>query len=162
MTTLTTRPGRTSQSSRSPSSRDVVSTLSLFAVLRIVLPSRYVIGPLGGAGEPAQLLGLGIALWWLADWFGQPQPRSRIEQPLKRFALAFLVAVLASYLVAAIRPISPTEQLAADRSALNVIAWGGLMLAAMDGITSRARLDTLLRRVTLLARREGTLATLQL
>jgi len=164
MTTLTTRPGRTSQVSRrtSQASRDVVTALSLYAVLRIVLPSQYVIGPLGGAGQPAQLLGLGIALWWLADWLGQPRSRSRVGQPLKWFAFVFLVAVLAGYLAAAIRPLSSAEQLAADRAVLNVIAWTGVMLAAMDGITRRARLDTLLRRVTLLGGLEGILGIVQL
>jgi len=164
MTILTTRPERTSPESRrtSQASRDVVSFLSLYAVLRVVLPSQYVIGPLGGAGQPAQLLGLGIALWWLADWLGQPRSRSRVGQPLKRFAFVFLVAVLASYLVAALRPLSSAEQLAADRAVLNVIAWIGVMLAAMDGITSRSRLDTLLRRVVLLGGLESILGIVQL
>lgn len=154
--TLEARGERTSKAPR-----DIVSVLSLYAVLRIVLPAEYVIGAMGAAGQPAQLLGLGIALWWLADWLNQPRPKSRVKQPLKLLALVFLMAVLASYLVAAIRPFSPNEQLAADRSLLNIIAWVGVMLAAIDGITTRARLDTLLRRLVLLGGLEGAFGFLQ-
>ena len=164
MTILTTQSERTAQTpERTPqTSRDAVFFLSLYAALRIVLPSQYVIGPLGGAGQPAQLLGLGIALLWVVDWLRRPWSRSCVKQPLKRFAFAFLMAVLASYLVAAIRPLSSAEQLAADRSVLNVIAWIGVMLATIDGTTTRARLDTLLRRITLLGGLEGALGVLQL
>ena len=164
MTLLATQSERISQTSErtAGTSRDIVFFLIIYAVLRIVLPAQYVIGPLGGAGQPAQLFGLCIALWWLADWLGQPWSRLRVEQPLKRFAIAFLIAVLISYLVAALRPLSSAEQLAADRSVLNFIAWIGVLLAAMDGITSRARLDTLLRRVALLGGVEGALGVVQL
>lgn len=164
MTTLTKRPEQASEASRDTSraSRDVVSVLSIYAVVRIVLPAEYVIGPLGAAGQPGLLVGLGITLLWLADWLGQPWSRSHVKQPLKRFALVFLVAVLVSYLVAAMRPFSPNEQLGADRALLNVIAWVGVMLAAMDGITTRARLDTLLRRVVMLGGLEGILGVLQM
>jgi O-antigen ligase len=142
--------------------RDVVAVLTLFAVMRIVLPSRYVIGPLGGAGSPAQLLGLGIGLWWVSDWLNQPWTRSGVVQPLRRFGFAFLAAVWVSYLVAAMRPISPDEQLAADRSVLNMVVWIGLMMAAMDRISTRDRLDTLLRRVMVLGGLEAAFGIVQL
>jgi O-antigen ligase len=164
MSILTAQAQRSPDAPAAPAreSRDAAFFLTLYAVLRIGLPSQYVIGPLGGAGQPAQLVGLGIALSWLADRLGQPWPGLRVRQPLKRFAFAFLIAVLASYLVAAIRPLASAEQLAADRFVLNVIAWTGVMLAAMDAITTRARLDTLLRRVTLLGGLEGVLGLAQL
>lgn len=164
MTVLPALSGRAAaEASRAPRApRDTLLLLSLYAVLRIVLPSQYVIGPLGGAGQPAQLIGLGIALLWAADWFGRPWPRSRVRQPVKRFALAFLLAALASYLAAAVRPLNSAEQLAADRSVLNIIAWLGVMLAAMDGITTRTRLDTLLRRITLVGAVEGVFGVVQL
>ncbi len=98
----------------------------------------------------------------MAEWIGRPWSRSYLRQPLKGFAFAFFLAVLATYLVAALRPLSSAEQLAADRSVLNVMAWLGVMLAVADGITSRARLDTLLRRVTLVTGLEGALGIVQL
>jgi len=161
LTALSNRGVRASQSS-SRTSQAGVAVLSLYAVLRVVLPSQYVIGPLGGAGQPAELLGLGIALWWLADRLGRPGSTASFRQPLKRFALLFVLAVLVSYLVSALRPLSSAEQLAADRGVLNVISWIGVLLAATDGIATRAGLDTLLRRVTLLGALEGILGIVQL
>ena len=156
MTTLTTLTRTSFQASRVlPGRLESVSLLTIYAVVRIVLPAEYVIGPLGPPGSRALLLGLGIALWWMADWLGQTRPRSRVKQPIRRFALIFLLAVLVSYLVAAMRPFSPNEQLGADRGLLNVIAWVGVMLTAMDGITTRARLDTLLRRLVMLGTTGG-------
>jgi hypothetical protein len=116
---------------------------------------------LGAAGVPAQLFGLVIGLWWAVEWLAQPWPRSTLVQPLKRCALLFLAAVLASYLASAVRPISPDEQLPSDRTVLNVIAWLGLMTAAMDGITTRAGLETLLRRLPLLGGFEAAVGILQ-
>jgi O-antigen ligase len=164
MTILATRSEglATHPEGRPRAARDAVTFLTLYAVLRIVLPSQYVIGPLGGAGQPAQLIGLGIAILWVADWLGQPWSRFPVRQPLKRSAFVFLIAVLASYLVAALRPLNSAEQLAADRSVLNFIAWIGVMLTAMDGVLTRDRLDTLLRRVVLLGALEGGLGVLQL
>jgi hypothetical protein len=142
--------------------RDVVLLLTAFLVMRFAIPARYVIGPLGGAGSPAQLVGLGIGLWWVSDWLSQAFPRSTVRQPLKRYAFAFLGAVWVSYLVAAMRPTSPDEQLAGDRSVLNLIAWIGLMMATMDGVPTRGRLDTLLRRVVALVGLEAVFGFLQL
>lgn len=142
--------------------RDAVVLLTIFAVLCLALPARYVIGPLGAAGAPAQLFGLLLGLWWAAEWLAQPWRRSTFAQPLKRCALLFVAAVLASYLVAAIRPISPDEQLPGDRALLNIVAWVGLMTAAMDGIATRAGLDTLLRRVSVLGGIEAGMGILQL
>lgn len=140
---------------------DVVAALTVFAVVQMLLPESYVIGPLGAAGAPARLIGLGIALWWLADWLGTPWPRSHVRQPLRWWTLALLGAVWTSYLVAAIRPTNEVEQLPADRAVLNVIAFAGIIFAAMDGIRTLDGLDTLLRRLTLLGAAEAAFGLLQ-
>jgi hypothetical protein len=155
--TIMALPGRRTNES----ARDVVSGLTLFAVLVLLLPSRYVIGPLAAAGVPASLVALGIAVWWLVDWIGQPWPRSRVKQPTKLPALALLGAVLASYLVAAVRPTSQDELLSADRGLLSILAWLGVLMAATDGISSRSRLDILLRRVVWLGAVAASVGILQ-
>lgn len=129
---------------------DAVSALTTFAVLLIVLPSRYVFAPLGSAGIPALVLALGIALWWVTDWVGQASPRSRIRQPVRIPAVMFLTATLLGYLMAAVRPTSAQEQLGTDRALLSLLAWMGLLFTAMDGIPSYERLQVLLRRLTIL------------
>ncbi len=53
MTILATQSDRTARvTERTPTTpRDALFLVSLYAVLRIILPSQYVIGPLGGAGN---------------------------------------------------------------------------------------------------------------
>jgi O-antigen ligase len=140
---------------------DAVTVLSAYAALQIVLPMRYVIGPLGGAGAPARLFGLAIALWWAMAFLSQPWSRFTVRQLLRPLLALYLGGLWASYLVATLRPASSIEQLPADRGLLNALAWAGLTLVAMDGISSRARLDTLLRRLTVLGGLEALVGLAQ-
>lgn len=140
---------------------DFVPPLTVFVVALFLVPARYVVGPLGGAGVPARLIALGIAMLWLADRVAAPWPLSAVRQPLSRPALGLAAAILISYLVAAMRPTSSDEQLAADRAILGMIALLGIMMAARDGIPSRAALDRLLRRVVLLAGLEAGFGIVQ-
>jgi O-antigen ligase len=68
-------------------------------------------------------------------------------QPVRLAAILFAAAVVASYAAAFVRPIDPIEGLSADRSILYLVALLGVLLLASDGISTRARLDTLLRRL---------------
>lgn len=140
---------------------DVVPVLSGFAVILLALPSRYVFGPLGGAGAPAQVLGLAAGLWWAVHWLAQHRPETPLRQPLRAAAFAYLLAVLVSYVVAARRPISPDEMSQADRGLLIILSGLGVLLVTMDGITTREGLDKLLRRLTLLGCGMAGLGVLQ-
>jgi len=71
----------------------------------------------------------------------------------------FVGAVLLSYIAANLRSMLPVEARAADAGLLLVASWLGILLIAMDGIASRERLNTLLRRLVCAA---GALATLGL
>ena len=126
-----------------------MSLLTTYVVLLLGLPAQLVVAPLGGAGSPAQLVGLVALLWWatyrLAHGKAGPTSGRRL-----RVALAALVtSVLLSYVAANLRPLGGIESRAADRGLLIVGAWCGLLLVATDGITSRGRLETLLARLTL-------------
>jgi O-antigen ligase len=59
--------------------------------------------------------------------------------------------VVASYAAAFTRPISAQEISAADRGIISLAAWAGVVLLTADGVDSRERLDTLLRRLVLVA-----------
>jgi polysaccharide biosynthesis protein PslJ len=126
---------------------DAVTLLTVYICFLIGLPARFVVGPLGGAGAPAQVLAMGMALWWLVHWAGRPYTAAPVVDPVRRSMLVLVAAVLISYVVAAIRPIDPAELSAADRGLLLIGSWTGLLLLAADGIPSRLRLDTVLRRV---------------
>lgn len=128
---------------------DGSTVLTAFIVLLFAIPSSFVVGPLGGAGTPAQLLGLAAALWWLVRYFSRYRSHRPVSQPVRRGMLLFCLVVMTSYLIATVRPIEYAELLNADRGLLSLCSWLGLVLVAGDLIPSRKRLDVLLRRVAL-------------
>jgi polysaccharide biosynthesis protein PslJ len=126
---------------------DAVGFLTLFICALIFIPSRLIIAQLGGAGTPAELIGMGLGVWWLAVRLGSPRQDRRLRQPVRTAMFVLTVAVLLSYVAAAARPIAAVEQRAADNGVLIFLAWLGLLLAATDAIPTRERLDALLRRL---------------
>jgi polysaccharide biosynthesis protein PslJ len=125
---------------------DAVTVLSLYLVLLIGIPAQLVFAPLGAAGTPAQMLAMGVLVWWVARRLAQ-LPRRRALQPVRRALLVFALVLIGSYFVAATRPIDAIELRAADRGLLSLCAWAGIVLATTDGVTDRLRLDVLLRRL---------------
>jgi O-antigen ligase len=126
---------------------DAVGFLTLFICALIFIPSRLIVAQLGGAGTPAELIGMGMGVWWLALRLGRPREARGLRQPVRSAMFVFAVAILLSYVAAAVRPIADVEQRAADNGVLIFLAWLGVLLCATDAIPSRARLDTLLRRL---------------
>lgn len=140
---------------------DGATFLTAYAVLVLLLPARLIVGPLGGAGTPATLLGVAAALWWVWDIVDRARRRHGPAQPVRRAMLLLVLAVLASYVVGASRPMAGVEQRSMDSGMINLVAWTGVILVASDGIPSKERLEVLLRRVGLLAGIEGLLGIVQ-
>jgi len=134
--------------------------LTLFIVALLAIPSKLIVGPLGGAGTPAEIIGLGLGAWWVMMrlvW----RPTHRLRQPVSIAALVFAAAVFASYIAAASRVIAPAEQRAADMGLLSVLAWLGILFVASDGPADRKELDILLRRLCIGGAAIATLGILQ-
>lgn len=137
---------------------DAVTGLTAFLVALIVIPSDLIFGPLGSAGTPGEVIGMGLFAAWLTASVGHLGRRGRTE-PIRIFAWLFVGAVLISYVAANSRAMFSAEARAADAGLLLVCSWMGVLLMAMDRIPTRERLDVLLRRLVMLA---GALATLGL
>ena len=140
---------------------DAATLLSFFVALLIGSPSRYVFGPLGGAGTPAQILGMTAAIWWAANGLARARRTPKVPQRIRRALLVFSGAILASYVAATVRPIEADELASADRGLLLLLAWWGIVLVAMDGIPTRARLDTVIRRLVFAGGAVATLGIVQ-
>jgi O-antigen ligase len=136
------------------------TALTVFLVVLIAVPSRLVVGPLGGAGTPAEIIGVVLFAGWL---FGRlsGRYRSRVAQPVQVAVLVFGASVLASYIAAATRPIAANELRAADLGLLSTVAWLGIMFMTVDGPPTLRDLDTLLRRLTYLGAAIASLGLLQ-
>ena len=110
---------------------DGTSLLTVYVVLLIAVPSKLIFAPLGGAGTPAQIVGVASGLWYVWWRLQRAVSDDQGRQPVRAAMLTFAGAVLASYVAAMIRPISDGEISTADMGLISVIGWVGVVLVLM-------------------------------
>lgn len=138
---------------------DAVHVLTVVLVVLVALPSRLTFSPLGGAGAPALVMGLGCFLWWAYHQAQRVESRPVGLQPVRTALFILMACFLVSYVVAMTRAIEAAESSTADIGMVSLISWAGILLLANDGIPSRERYEALVRRVVFAG---GALATLGL
>jgi O-antigen ligase len=127
---------------------DEVAVVTVWIVLLFALPERLVLPALGAAGAPASILALLMLGWWLVTRALPSLVVGGRSQPLRQAVVVLLWATLLLYLLAIVRGLPGVQQRAADRYWLGLLGVCGLALVIADGVRSRERLDTLLRRLT--------------
>jgi hypothetical protein len=135
--------------------RDGTHVLTIYIVLLFALPSKLVIGPLGGAGAPANVFACGCLLWWVLRQLSQsrsavePEPTTTTvrPRPVRAMMLVFCLLVLASYIASMTRSTTETELNSADTALILMAGWLGLVLMAGDAFTSLDGLHKLVRRI---------------
>jgi O-antigen ligase len=128
---------------------DVVTVVTLFCVLLIVLPARLVVPGLGGAGRPAVIVGVLAAGWWLIERI-MPAPEGQIRSSniARQVLWLYLFVFAIAYAMGYARGLPGDEASAADRALIVTAAMAGVALLVLDGVTDRKRLDVLLQRLT--------------
>ena len=130
-------------------SRDALNAMTLYLVVLFAIPARLVIGPLGGAGSPAAVIGLGFLFWWMAARIVPSLGVARGFSPI-RVALAALVgSILVSYVWSALHPLPPDQRTGSDLGMLTVLSLVGVALVATDMLSTRKSVEALLRRLTI-------------
>jgi O-antigen ligase len=129
--------------------RDTVSVLTLYVLFLMAIPSRYVFGPLGGAGAPSTILGVILFINYLLKWLHPGSSYGSFKQPLKLAGLGLFCAFIAAYVTGSLHKLQATPQNGADRSLILISAWFGVLLLTADGISNLDRLRTLIRRMVL-------------
>lgn len=128
---------------------DGVTVLTLFLIVRLILPSQFVIGGLGGAGSPAALLAVACLGWWV--WERLHRTREFVSSPVVGFAAVFGMALMASWVAGVARPINGEEGSVLTLGLLVSGGWLGVLLVAHDGPLDSERLAALLNRLAVLA-----------
>ena len=109
---------------------DARAVLTAFVLVLLLIPAVLVVGPLGAAGSPSTLFGLGLLVWWLCSRMLPGGSVARGYQPA-RIAIGVLgLVVLASYLYGNLFPLGGDERSSADRGLLTVASWIGIVLSA--------------------------------
>jgi polysaccharide biosynthesis protein PslJ len=142
------QPSVTGKAERPRRRMDVLSLLTALLVLLVGVPATQVVGPLGAAGTPSVLFGVGCLLWWGIGRLDRRFGLVRGRQPMRIVVGIFVAAMLASYAVGMMRVTLPLEMRSADRAVLRLLGAVGILLISADGLRSRADLDRLLRRVS--------------
>lgn len=140
---------------------DAASFLVVWTVLLVLIPANLVVNPLGAAGSPAALVGLLAGAWWLAASLSRTESMLSRRDPVGIAAAVFLVAILLSYLAAAVRPIEAIEVSAADRGLLLALSWLGVLALTAGGLPDRQALDRVLRAVVVMAGLVAVLGVVQ-
>lgn len=128
---------------------DAAWLLAAFVTLLLVIPANLTIAALGSIGTPALVAGLAALLWWFGAQMNREHSTLTPPQPVRRAMICFTIAVLFSYVAAAVRPIDGLELGAADRGLLLVASWLGIVLLTSDGLVGISRLEAPLRLLVL-------------
>ena len=122
---MSAQVGRTEPPTETRTRRDALFILTVAALLILAIPSRYTIGPLGGAGAPSTLVGLGALGGWLFLHVSRPFPRTVVRQPFRAALLLFLGVVVASFVVVASRPGASSETWSSLFAIVVLTSWVG-------------------------------------
>jgi hypothetical protein len=93
------------------------------------------------------LFGLGSLLLWFLYRAGTPRHQPLDVHPVRVALCFFLLSVGVTYVMTMAGPINSDEVSPADVALIAVASWTGTLLVVHDGITTRARLDTLVWRL---------------
>ena len=140
---------RSALPTRSDSSGDALNALTVYLVVIFAIPARLVISPLGAAGTPGTIMGLGFFGWWAMARLVPSLGVARAFSPL-RVALALLAgSILCSYAWGSLHSLPGAQRTAADLGLLSIFSLVGIALVAMDMLGSQASVEKLLRRMVI-------------
>lgn len=125
---------------------DATTVLTLFLVMLFAVNARWILPGAGAIGTPAMGVAFLAAWWW---WMAKVTPGSDIDRgpnPLRIALLGYLWYLALSWAVARLGPLTEIEVNGSNTALLLAIGMTGVALLITDGVGSRARLETLLRR----------------
>lgn len=130
---------------------DATSVLTVYLCLLLAIPSAMVVGPLGSAGAPSNIMAIGLLFWWA--WFHIQRNRAVPfgSQPVRVVMLGWLIIMVTVYAHAMLSPIPFDEISPADSGMLKLLGMAGVLLVANDGIPSLTRNRVLLHRMVVAA-----------
>jgi len=127
-----------------PSRWDAVRLLRLEVLLLFVLPAGLVVGPLGGVGSPARVLGLALFMCW-ACFLLTPGLGVRPCVPLRLALASMWAATLGSYTLLHRNPVVAIEATSSDSFIILLLAFSGVALTAAECLRTREEILAVIR-----------------
>jgi O-Antigen ligase len=138
-----------------------VLILQCFALALWIIPSSYVIRPIGDLGYPAGLIGMFAFVVWLgATLLGYHNPRAR-RHPMRAVLSLFWLVSFGSYLLIDRTVLNSHELLGADRWLMQLGLMTGVALLAAECLDSLADIRRVLRPMVWGAAFSGAVGAVQ-
>ncbi|HET6953714.1 MAG TPA: O-antigen ligase family protein [Acidimicrobiales bacterium] len=131
-----------------------------YIAVLLIIPSPLVIGPLGAAGGPANMVALACLAWWAVARF-LPGGMAWGFNPVRWAVVAFVMAMFAGFAAGALRPLTGIEVSGADRTVMAMLGFAGVAMLTADGIPSLEQLNTAVKRLVNVAALFATAGILQ-
>lgn len=130
---------------------DAASVLSLYVFLLLVIPSDRGVGPLGAAGSPAGIYGLGMMLWWIWHHVRHREShRGNRIRPVRLALMVFVLCILIAYAQAGLSALPGEDAKGTNMALISIASHAGVLLVAHDGIADRERFLALIRRIAVM------------
>ncbi len=137
------------------------SVLVAFSITLVVVPASQRIGPLGSLGHPSTVLALVLFVWWCWHQLQRTHSLAAAHTSVRSAVLRLLVVVLAVYAHAMTLYLPAGERLNADSQTIRMLAYLGLVLVVVDGLTSWRHLERLIGVMVMLGTLMALLAIVQ-
>ena len=125
---------------------DPVIVVQIYLFLLVLVPSAYIVKPLGGSGTPATMFGAVMLLLWLIGRFTDFHAR-QLYTPTHWIIGAYVGAMLLAFAAGMLRPISSTEVLSSLRGLISLASGAGVVLFTTDALSSRRSLDATVKSI---------------
>lgn len=130
-----------------PQRADGATLACLFVLVLALIPARLVIRGLPVSLTPANVVALGLLVFWFCAQLTLSLGAAKGRNALRTALFLYLVTVLVTYGYAAAGYLPPDELKLADHSLIDVLGLAGVALAVCDGVRGRNRLDFLLKAI---------------
>lgn len=128
--------------------RDATTLVSVYVLLLMVVPARFVFPGGGSIVTPALVAGYVLLLWWGLARLHRPVSWIDVgPQPVRYALLTLLAFAMLSATAAHLRPLDEFEVSAIVRTLLRLVACTGPALLVADGVRSVERLRRLVDRI---------------
>ncbi|TMR92189.1 O-antigen ligase family protein [Nonomuraea basaltis] len=139
----------TALAQRRPRRADGATLVCLFVLFLLILPARLAVAGLPLSLTPAEIMALALGLVWLCAQMISTSGVAKGSNPVRTSIFMYGMLLLAVYGYTTYLYLPSDELNLADHTIVLYLGYVGLVLVVCDGISSRERLDFVLKAIVI-------------